>query len=244
MISRAGPFLVRRRVRRVPVLERHEVRGVLGERARHLDRAVRALVAVGEDDLGAEQPEEAEPLLARVVGEDHGEVVALALGDHREGDPRVPGGRLEDRLVGRELAGCLGGLDHRERDPVLRGAGRVVPLELGPQAHAGASGTSPAARRAACSRSRRGCRRGGSRPAIIPAACCRGAVGLGAASGYAGRGAPEPQPTLRTKWYANVCPPYVSGSHVGLGLERRSRPSRVRRNRKVVGNASACTRFQ
>ena len=91
------------RVRGVPVLERHEVAVVRGERTRHLDRAVRPLVAVGEDDLGAEQPEEAEPLLARVVRQDDGEAVALPLGDHRERDARVPRGRLEDRLVGRQL---------------------------------------------------------------------------------------------------------------------------------------------
>ena len=59
------------------------------EGAGDLDGAVRALVAVAEDDLGAEEPQQADPFLARVVGDHDGEAVALARGDHRQRDAGV-----------------------------------------------------------------------------------------------------------------------------------------------------------
>ena len=135
-----GPAFVGERVRGVPVLEGHEVALVHREPARDLDRAVRPGVAGRGHDLGPEELEQADALLARVVRDHDGQAVPLAARDHRERDPRVAGGRLEDRPARFELARCLGGLDHRLRDPVLRRAGRVLSLELGPQAHAGLRG--------------------------------------------------------------------------------------------------------
>jgi hypothetical protein len=86
----AGALLVRPRVRGVPVLERHVVAVVLGEGSRDLDRTVGPLVAGREHDLGAEQLEQPDPLLARVVGDHDGQPVALAPSDHRERDAGVP----------------------------------------------------------------------------------------------------------------------------------------------------------
>jgi len=128
----AGALLVRSRVRGVPVLERHVVAVVAREPSRDLDRAVRPLVAGREHDLCAEQLEEPDPLLARVVRDHDGQPVPLAPGDHRQRDPRVARRGLQDRAPRGELARVLGGLDHRLRDPILERAGRVLPLELGP----------------------------------------------------------------------------------------------------------------
>src|SRR2546426_4217106 len=134
LVGRA--FLVRERVRGVPVLERHEVLRVACERPRDFDRSVRSLLSVAEDDLGTEEPQESDALLARVVGDDDGELVALAGRHHGECDAGVAGGGLEDGAVPCEIPRRLGYLDHLFRDAVLRRAGRVVALELGPEAHA------------------------------------------------------------------------------------------------------------
>src|SRR5262249_23929917 len=64
---------------------------------------------------------------------DAGQLVAAQLRDERERDARVPARRLEQLLPGLEVCG----VDHRERDPVLDRAGRVVALELGVDANAG-----------------------------------------------------------------------------------------------------------
>ena len=51
--------------------------------------------------------------------------------DHRKADPRVARGGLDDGgAPRRDLAAVLGALDHRERDPVLDGAARVLHLQL------------------------------------------------------------------------------------------------------------------
>ena len=104
-----------------------------------------------------------------VVGHHDLERIALAPADHRQRDAGVAGGRLEDRLAGRDQALLLGALDHRAGDAVLDRAGRVVALELGVDAHAGLGAERAAARRAACCRSPGRCRRTCPRTA-----CCRG----------------------------------------------------------------------
>ena len=53
------------------------------------------------------------------------------LGDHRQADAGVAGGRLDDRAAGLELAGGLRGLDHPGRDAVLHRAAGVEVLHLG-----------------------------------------------------------------------------------------------------------------
>ncbi len=122
---------MRARVRLVPVLERHEeARIALGELERETDGAVRALRAGREDDLGAVEAQQPHALLGRVLRHHARERVALELRHERERDARVPARRLEQLAAGLELAGRLGGLDHRLRDAVLDRAGRVLALEL------------------------------------------------------------------------------------------------------------------
>ena len=100
------------------------------------DGAVGALVAGRVDDLGAVHLQQLRALGRHVVGHDDLERVALARADHRQRDAGVAGRRLEDRLAGPDRALLLGVLDQRARDAVLDRAGRVVRLELGPDAHA------------------------------------------------------------------------------------------------------------
>ncbi len=132
----AGALVVRARVRLVRVLERHEVaRLALGELERVAHGAVRALRGRREDDLGAEELEQADALRRRVLGHHARQRIALELGDHRERDARVAARRLEQLATGDELAARLGRLDHRLRDAVLDRAGRVLALELGVDLH-------------------------------------------------------------------------------------------------------------
>ncbi len=135
---RRRAVVVRQRVRRVAVLVRHVVRGVLGGHLqRQLDGAVGALVARRVDDLRAVHLQQLRPLRRHVVGHDDLELVALVRADHRQRDAGVARGRLEDRLAGADRALLLGVLDQRARDAVLDRTGRVLGLELRPQAHAG-----------------------------------------------------------------------------------------------------------
>ena len=129
--------VVRGRVGGVAVLVGHEVARVGGGHLeRHLDRAVGALRARRVDDLGAVHLQQLGALRRHVVGHDDLQRIALARADHRERDAGVAGGRLEDGLAGRDRAPLLGVLDQRARDAILDRAGRVVGLELGPDAHA------------------------------------------------------------------------------------------------------------
>ena len=62
-------------------------------------------------------------------------------GDHGERDAGVAAGRLHDgRLVRRDEAGLLGGVDHREADAVLDAAAGVERLQLPDDRRAGALG--------------------------------------------------------------------------------------------------------
>ena len=135
---RRRALVVGARVRLVAVLVGHVVGGVaVGHLQRQLDRAVRALRALRVDDLGPVHLQQLGPLLGDVVGHHHLQRIALARADHRQRDPGVARGRLEDRLAGLDRAPLLGVLDHVLGDPVLDRAGRVAALELRPDAHAG-----------------------------------------------------------------------------------------------------------
>ena len=79
-------------------------------------------------------------VLADLVRADEDALVALLLGDHRQPDTGVAGGRLDDRAAGLELAGGLRGLDHPDRDPVLHRAAGVEVLDLGEHQRPGAVG--------------------------------------------------------------------------------------------------------
>jgi hypothetical protein len=124
----AGALVVRARVPLVRVLEEHRVpRLGSGHLLREPHRPVRALTGGGVDDLRPVQLEHEAPLGRRVRGHHTGELEPAQLRDERERDPRVPARRLEQVRARLEP----GGLDHRERDPVLDRAGRVLPFELG-----------------------------------------------------------------------------------------------------------------
>ena len=97
----SGPvrLVVRERVRRVAVLVEEHV-----ARARPptiscaaADRAVAALLARAQRDLGAEDLEQLAALDAHVLGHHDPEPVAAELGDQREPDAGVARRRLEDR---------------------------------------------------------------------------------------------------------------------------------------------------
>src|SRR5438270_802787 len=135
----ARAFVVRARVGRVRVLERHEVpRVVLRQLQREPNGAVRSFGARRLDDGRAVQAQQAPSLLRRVLREHARERVALQLRDERERDPSVAARRLEQLAAGLELPRRLGGVDHRLRDAVLDGAGRILPLELREDARAAA----------------------------------------------------------------------------------------------------------
>jgi hypothetical protein len=124
---RAGALVVRERVRRVLVLERHHPARVLGDQLlRQPHRAVRSLVGGRLDDLGAVQLEQLPPLLGCVRRHDARQRIVAQLRDERERDAGVARGGLEQPLPGLELDR----LEHLLRDAVLDRAGRVLPFEL------------------------------------------------------------------------------------------------------------------
>ena len=86
---------------------------------------------VGEDELGAEGPQQGAALLGHGLGHGQDDVVAARRTDHRQRDAGVAAGRLDDGAAGLELAGLLGGVDDRDADAVLHPVGGVVELELG-----------------------------------------------------------------------------------------------------------------
>jgi hypothetical protein len=126
------PLVVRARIGRVPVLERHEVLVVLSHAPGDLDRSVRPLLGRSGDDLGTVQLEEPHPLLAGVLGDHHSEPVALPGRDHPQSDARIAGGWLQDDGAPRQAAFPLCLLHHGQGDSILQRAGRVLPLQLGP----------------------------------------------------------------------------------------------------------------
>ena len=134
-----GAVVVGERVGLVAVLVGHEVGGVaLGHLERLGDRPVGALRPLRVDDLGPVHAQQLGPLGGHVVGHHGGEWIALATADHRQRDPGVAGGRLDQRLPGADRSLRLGPVDHRLGDAILDRAGRVAALELGVDADAGA----------------------------------------------------------------------------------------------------------
>src|SRR2546421_312541 len=100
-----------------------------------VDRPVGSLGALAVDDLGAVHLQELGALGRHVLGHHDLERIALARADHAQRDAGVAGGGLEDRVARLDRALLLGILDEGPRDPVLDRPGRVVGLELGPDAH-------------------------------------------------------------------------------------------------------------
>ena len=129
-----GALVVRERVRGIAVLEQERVAvGFVGvDLLGHADRAVAALLARRQRDLGAEDLEQLAPLDRHVLGHDHAQLVAAQLRDEREPDAGVARRRFEDRRARLQRAVALGELDHLERDAVLRRTAGVLAFELGP----------------------------------------------------------------------------------------------------------------
>ena len=127
----ARAVVVRSRVRRVRVLERHEVRRVgLRELECEPHGAVRALLPGRLDDRGAVEPKQTTALGRHVRRDDAGERMAAQPCGERERDAGVPARRLEQVPSGLELARSLGGVEHRLRDPILDRPARILSLEL------------------------------------------------------------------------------------------------------------------
>ena len=130
----AGRALVRLGVGRVPVLVGLERAGDVARQPGR-DRVV-ALGRLGgdvggaQDDLGAVRAQQRLLLRRLLVGHDEDAAVALERGGDRQAVAGVAGRRLDDGPAGLEQARALGGLDHRQPDPVLHRAARVEHLEL------------------------------------------------------------------------------------------------------------------
>ena len=88
-------------------------------------------VAVDEFDLGAVSVHDPAALGRFGRRHDQPHVVALGGADHRQPDPGVPAGGLDDGLRPGERTLGLGGLDHPAGGAVLRRAARVERLDLG-----------------------------------------------------------------------------------------------------------------
>jgi hypothetical protein len=107
---------------------------VLGVLLAHLlgreDRAGHAFDRRREVDLGAVSREQPLALLAHVVRQGEDEAVAAHCAHHREPDPRVPAGRLDQRGSWLEDPSLLGILHHGDRDPVLHAPAGVQRFHL------------------------------------------------------------------------------------------------------------------
>ena len=133
----AGRLLVRERVGGVGVL-------IGTERARRLaheplgGRVVRARIfgrhrGRAHDDLGAVRAQQRDLLVAHLVAHHEDAAVAALRGDDREPGAGVARRRLDDRAAGQQQTVAFGGVDHRDRDPVLHAAARIDRLDLGQQ---------------------------------------------------------------------------------------------------------------
>jgi hypothetical protein len=107
------------------------VRDLVADLHRLLDRGGHALRGIGQHELRAERAQHRAPLRAHRLGHGQDDVVALHGRHERERDAGVAAGRLDDHGDARlDQAVALGGLDHREADPVLDAIRGVPALEL------------------------------------------------------------------------------------------------------------------
>ena len=128
---RARVGLVRRGVRGVDELAGDEaVRDLGGELIRLGDRALHALRALGEHELGAVRLHELAALDGHGLGHDDDDAIAARRRDRRQTDAGVAAGGLDDDGVRLQDALRLGLVDHRLGDAVLDRAGGVEVLQL------------------------------------------------------------------------------------------------------------------
>ena len=122
---------MRGRVRLVRELRRDEgARRLFGELFGFRNGALHALAAVRQHDLRAIGLQQVAALDAHRLRHREDGFVASCRRDAREADARVARRRLDDDAAGLQLALFLRLLDHRLRDAVFDGAGRVEVLEL------------------------------------------------------------------------------------------------------------------
>ena len=131
---RPGGLVVRQRVGLVAVLVEHHPVGVVRRKLlRHPDRLVGPARRGRGDDLGAVHLEQLPALGRRVLRHHADQPVAPQLRHHRQRDPGVPRGRLQQREPRLQQPVLLRLRDHIEGRAVLHRAGGVAVLELGPQ---------------------------------------------------------------------------------------------------------------
>ena len=70
---------------------------------------------------------------AHFVGNHEDQLVSLLRGNQPETQTGIPGGRLDDRATGLELALFLGGFNHGYRDPILDRSPRILRFHLDKQ---------------------------------------------------------------------------------------------------------------
>ena len=137
-ISGPGALVVGQRIGVVAVLVEEAPVGIGGGHLlRSAHRAVAALLARGQDDLGSEDLQHLASFDRHAGGHEDLDRIALQLGNRGQRDAGVAARRFEDGLAGSQLAGLFRLLDHRLGDAILHRAERVLPLELGDDAHVG-----------------------------------------------------------------------------------------------------------
>ena len=104
-----------------------------------------------DDDLGAVGAQHGDLVTGHLVRAGEHAPVAALLGDDRQPDAGVTGGRLDDHAARLQLALPLRRLDHAQRDAVLHRAAGVQVLDLGQHVrrlrHARGDGLQPDQRR-------------------------------------------------------------------------------------------------
>ena len=131
---RAGGALVRQRVGGIVELVGEERAGDLaGEPGREIlvvGGMALADVGAGDVHLGAERLQVQHLLGRHLVGHDQDDAIALGPRHQRQAEAGVAGGRLDHGAAGLQAAVALGGIDHRQADPVLDRAAGVLRFEL------------------------------------------------------------------------------------------------------------------
>ncbi len=95
------------------------------------DGAGHAFCAGGKDQLGPIGAQQHTALFAHRIGHDQGQLVAPGGAHKGQANAGIAAGRLDDDGIGFDLAGLLGGFDHRYADAVLNAVGWVEVFQLG-----------------------------------------------------------------------------------------------------------------